>query len=100
MRFQDKVAIITGAASGIGLATAKTLGSEGARVVIADVSKDKAHLAADQAKAAGAPDAIGISCDVSSESDVVATVEAALNRFSRFDIVVNNAGVMIFKPME
>jgi NAD(P)-dependent dehydrogenase (short-subunit alcohol dehydrogenase family) len=100
MRFADKVAIITGAARGIGLATARLLGSEGARIVIADVASESAQSAAAQTMEAGAPDAIGVPCDVSSEADVVATVKAALHRFGRFDIMVNNAGVMIFKPLE
>lgn len=100
MRFQDKVAIITGAASGIGLATAMTLGREGARVVLADIVRDKAEMAAAGVKSAGAPNAIGIACDVSSEPDVVKTVDAAFHHFHRFDIMVNNAGVMIFKPLE
>src|SRR4051812_42708580 len=100
MRFHDQVAIITGAASGIGLATALKLGREGARVVLADIAQQKAETAAVEVKRAGAPDAIGLACDVSSEPDVIKTVEAAFNHFNRFDIMVNNAGVMIFKPLE
>ena len=57
MRLQDKVAIVTGGGSGIGLATAIRLGREGARVVIADRSPDEGDAAARQVKAAGAPDA-------------------------------------------
>ena len=60
MRFTDKVAIVTGAASGIGLATAKRLGSEGARVVIADLDADKSRpRRRNEVRAAGAPDAVG-----------------------------------------
>src|SRR3954471_18809490 len=74
MRFTDKVAIITGAASGIGLATAKRFAAEGARVVIADIDEQKAKAAAGEVKAAGAPLAIGIACDVSNEAAVEHTV--------------------------
>lgn len=99
MRFTDKVAIVTGAASGIGLATAKRLGSEGARVVIADLNPDKAAAAAQEVKAAGAPDAWGSACDVSKEDQVIATVQGAVQRWGRLDVVVNNAGLMFFKPI-
>ena len=99
MRFTDRVAIITGAASGIGLATAKRFGSEGARVVVADLDREKGNAAAEQVKSAGAPDAFASVCNVSVESDVTATVEETFKRFGRFDIVVNNAGLMVFKPI-
>ena len=100
MRFQNKVAIITGAASGIGLATAKQLGSEGARVVIADLNAEKAEAAAQTVKDAGAPDAWGVVCDVSKQEQVVAAVQNTIEKFGRLDVVVNNAGLMIIKPLE
>lgn len=100
MRFQDKVAIITGSASGIGLATAKQLASEGARIVIADINQQAIDKAVDEVKQAGAPDVWGTICDVSKEADVVATVEGALSRYNRLDVVVNNAGLMQFKALE
>jgi NAD(P)-dependent dehydrogenase (short-subunit alcohol dehydrogenase family) len=100
MRFDDKTAIVTGGASGIGLATALRLGREGARVVIAGHNEQKAQRAADEVRAAGAPEVIAIACDVAVEADIVRTVDTTILRFGRLDIVVNNAGVMIFKPIE
>jgi meso-butanediol dehydrogenase/(S,S)-butanediol dehydrogenase/diacetyl reductase len=100
MRFADKVAIVTGAASGIGLATAKRLGSEGARVVIADLNGDKAEAAAEEVKQVGAPGAWASACDVSKEEQVEATVQSTLEKFGRLDVIVNNAGLMVFKPLE
>lgn len=100
MRFSDQVALVTGATSGIGLATAKRFGSEGARVVIIDRHEAKARATAEQVKAAGAPDALGVACDVSREADVIAAMDATLRQFGSLTVLVNNAGVMIFKALE
>ena len=64
MRFTDRVVIVTGGASGIGLATAKRFGSEGARVGIADLHQDKAEAAAREVRESGAPDALVVACNV------------------------------------
>lgn len=98
-RFADKVVIVTGGANGIGLATAKRLGSEGARVVVADLRAEAGLAAASLVEAAGAPEAIGVACDVSVEAQVEAAVATTLARFGRLDVVVNNAGMMLFKPL-
>jgi meso-butanediol dehydrogenase/(S,S)-butanediol dehydrogenase/diacetyl reductase len=100
MRFTDKVVIVTGAASGIGLATAKRLGTEGARVVVADLDLEKCNAAAAQVKEAGAPDALGIVCDVSCQKAVEKAVGETLTRFGGLDGIVNNAGLMVFKAIE
>ncbi|HTH50905.1 MAG TPA: glucose 1-dehydrogenase [Pyrinomonadaceae bacterium] len=99
MRFTDKVAIVTGGASGIGLATAKRFATEGCTVVIADLNKEKADQAADEITRAGSGKVIGAACDVSKEDQVAAAVATATGQFNRLDIVVNNAGLMVFKPI-
>jgi NAD(P)-dependent dehydrogenase (short-subunit alcohol dehydrogenase family) len=99
-RFTDKVAIVTGGASGIGFATATRLGAEGARVVVADLHGKASEAAATKLKELGAPDPLGLTCDVSVESSVEATIATTLARFGRLDVVINNAGMMLFKPLE
>ena len=100
LRFQDKVVIITGGASGIGLATAKRFGAEGARVVLADISQENLDKAVPAVQQAGAPEVMPSVCNVAKEDNVVATVKATLDKFGRLDVVVNNAGLMRFKALE
>ena len=99
-RFADKGVIVTGAAGGIGLATAIQLGSEGASVLLADIDGARAALAVRQVLSAGAPKALGFACDVGEEAQVIACVELCEAAFGRVDVVVNNAGLMVFKPLE
>ena len=99
-RFADKAVIVTGGAGGIGLAVAERFAAEGARVVVADLKADAAGAAAETLRRAGAPDALGVACDVSSEEQVEAAAAAAVGRFGRLDAVVNNAGLMTFKPID
>lgn len=98
-RFANKTVIVTGAASGIGLATALRFGQEGARVVIADLNLEHAQAAAEQVKGAGAEDTLALACDVSSEEAVVACVQQTLEKFGTLEVVVNNAGLMTFEPI-
>ncbi|MGY4517374.1 SDR family oxidoreductase [Lysobacter sp. HA18] len=99
-RFENKVALVTGGASGIGLAICKRLASEGARVVIVDYNQANLDHAEPEVRSAGAADVLTSLCDVSVEAQVEATVKATLDRFGRFDVLVNNAGLMQFKPLE
>ncbi|KQR25656.1 SDR family NAD(P)-dependent oxidoreductase [Deinococcus sp. Leaf326] len=98
-RFEHKTVIVTGAASGIGLAAATRFAQEGARVVIADLHGDQAQKAAEEVKAAGASGALGIACDVSKAEQVQACVAQTLASFGSLDVIVNNAGLMTFKPL-
>jgi NAD(P)-dependent dehydrogenase (short-subunit alcohol dehydrogenase family) len=91
-RLQDKVALITGAASGIGRAAAVLFAREGARVAIADV-QDEVGQATSNAITGGGREALFIHADVSRSADVRAMVEATVAHFGRLDILFNNAGV-------
>jgi NAD(P)-dependent dehydrogenase (short-subunit alcohol dehydrogenase family) len=99
MRFDGKVVVVAGATSGVGLETARRVGSEGARVVIADLDIGEAGQAAGEVKTSNAPDAWASACDVSSQDQVRSTVDGTVGRFGRLDVVVDNAGSMTFKPI-
>ena len=100
MRFQDKVAIVSGGSGGIGLAAAQQLGAEGARVVLVGRHEEKLAHAADLVRQAGAPEVWASVCDVAVEAQVEATVAGTLARFGRLDVVVNDAGLMEFKALK
>ena len=88
---------MTGAASGIGRAIATRLAAEGACVVIADLDAEKARAAA--AELGGTDVAVGVAVDVSDEAAVQAAIEAAVLAFGGLDLVVNNAGLSLSKPL-
>ena len=89
-----RCAIVTGAASGMGRATALLFASQGARVVVADLGEDRVSDVVDQiAEAYGADRALGVVCDVSKPEDLAHLVSQAVQWADRLDIVVNNAGV-------
>lgn len=90
---QDKVVVITGAASGIGRATAWSAVRRGARVVIADINADGAERVAGEIAAADGS-ALAVTCDVAAESAFEDLRETALTAFGRVDVVMNNAGVL------
>ena len=93
MRLEGKVALVTGAAQGIGLACARALAGEGARVVLADVNGKAALDACDALRAAGR-EAAAVACDVSRRDDVDRAVSTAVEKFGRLDILVANAGIV------
>lgn len=96
MKLQDRVAVITGAAQGIGRACAERFLAEGARVVIGDVNE--ARLAA-TAREIGSPErVVALAADVSRKEQVDALVAKAVERFGRLDIMVNNAGICPIVP--
>jgi NAD(P)-dependent dehydrogenase (short-subunit alcohol dehydrogenase family) len=97
MKLQDRVAIITGAAQGIGQAIAQGLAREGAAVVIADLQEAKAQETAASINEAGGR-ALAVKVDVLHLPDLSAMVEQTLAHFGQVDILVNNAGILIIKP--
>ena len=92
-----RIALVTGAASGIGKAIARKLAAEGACVVIADLSLEKAQQAA--AEIGGSDVAVGVQVDVSDEAAVQAMVDATVLAFGGVDLVVNNAGLSLSKTL-
>jgi len=91
--FENKVAIVTGAASGMGLATAQAFAEAGAAVVLADFREDVVKAEAQKLLAAGYK-AIAIRCDVSDDAQVERMVSRTVSEFGRLDAAFNNAGVM------
>ena len=92
-RFENKVALVTGAASGMGLATAQAFAGAGATVVLADFREDVVKAEAKKLVSAGHK-AIGIRCDVSDDAQVAAMVDRVVAEFGKIDAAFNNAGVM------
>jgi len=99
MRIDNKVAVITGAASGIGLEIAKVLAQAGGKVVIADLKLDAANKAVDQIVSAGGQ-AMAVEMDVTNEQAVNDGIAKAVEKFGPVDILVSNAGIQIVNPIE
>ena len=99
MEFINKVAVITGAARGIGRSIALTLAKEGADVVIIDVLVDEINTVVREAQLLGR-EALGVKCDIRTKKDVEQAAKAAIKKFQKVDILVNNAGVLNISPSE
>ena len=99
MSLQNKVALITGAASGIGRECALKLASKGATIVIADLNQAAADKVAEDIKQAGGK-AMGVVMDVTDEAAVNAGTDLAAKTFGGIDILVANAGIQIVHPIE
>jgi 3-hydroxybutyrate dehydrogenase len=99
MTLEGKVALITGAASGIGKRIAEVYAQNGAAVAIADLNLDGANATAQELVGKGGK-AIGVKMDVTSEAEVDAGVAAVVKAFGKVDILISNAGIQIVKPVE
>jgi len=98
MRLKDKVAIVTGAASGIGKEIARTYAREGARVVIADLNQTAADAIA--AELGGPLKALAVAMDVANEQQVEEGVARTMEQFGKIDVLVSNAGIQIVAPLD
>lgn len=98
-RLQDKVAIVTGGAAGIGAATCELFAEEGARVVIADVDETQGAAVADHINKLGGA-AIFVRIDVAQDADAQRLTETAINHFGGVDVLVNNAAVFVLKGLD
>src|SRR5690625_3499515 len=91
-RLKDKVAIITGSASGIGKAIAELFGKEGAKVVVADFNEEGLNSTVNELESKGI-ESLGVKVDVTNEADISKMVEETVEKFGTVDILVNNAEI-------
>jgi 3-hydroxybutyrate dehydrogenase len=96
---EGKVALVTGAASGIGYEIARTFAREGAKVLLLDLNREAVEKAAEQLQSEGR-EALGAGCDVTDEGQLKASIEKSVETFGRLDILVNNAGLQFVSPIE
>lgn len=98
MRLDGKVSLITGAGSGIGRATAECFAQEGATVVAVDVNADAAQTTQETIEMTGGK-CLGLGVDVSDEEQVMGAIAATVQNFGRLDVLFNNAGISVLKPI-
>jgi NAD(P)-dependent dehydrogenase (short-subunit alcohol dehydrogenase family) len=99
MRLENKVAVVTGGANGIGEAYSKGIASEGASVVVADLDHERGKQVVDEIEKSGGK-ALFVRTDVSKKQDAQKMVKATVDRFGSIDILVNNAGILYTAPFE
>lgn len=99
MRLENKIAVVTGAASGIGREIARTFGREGAKVAVADLDREGAEAAAGEIRAAGG-EAMGVAMDVADEAEVDAGFAKLAAAWGGADVLVSNAGIQIVQPLD
>ncbi|MFD2443843.1 SDR family oxidoreductase [Bacillus sp. CGMCC 1.16607] len=93
MRLQNKIAVVTGAASGMGKAIAILYAKQGAKVVVSDINIEAANLTVEEIKSNGG-EAIAIMANVAKEADIQNLIDTTVNTYGTLDILVNNAGIM------
>jgi glucose 1-dehydrogenase len=98
MRFQDKVCIVSGGGSGIGRATCERFAAEGGRVVVVDLNEEHGNETVQAITDAGGQ-AIFAKADVSNSAEVQKAVKAAVDKWGKIDVIVNDAAMMTFKPI-
>lgn len=98
--FKNQIAIITGASSGLGLQMARTLASYGANVALLARNKDSLEKYANEIKDSYSVDAIAVNCDVKDQNQVKNAIDIVMKKFSKIDILINNAGCGIAKRAE
>ncbi|KTD57261.1 3-hydroxybutyrate dehydrogenase [Legionella shakespearei] len=99
MKLKGKVAVITGAASGIGKEIAMVYAREGAKIAIADMNLAQANLAAEEIKSLGG-DAMAVAMDVTNEAQVNQGIDAVADRFGSIDVLVSNAGIQFIESVD
>ncbi|MGC9520727.1 MAG: sorbitol-6-phosphate dehydrogenase [Anaerolineae bacterium] len=97
---QDKIAVVTGGAQGLGKAICERLAREGAHVVIADINLEGAQETASAIEAETGQRAVAVRADVTKEDEVITMIDTAVETFGRLDICVSNAGVLIAEPVD
>src|SRR5215217_1937450 len=98
MRFKDKVCVVSGGGSGIGRAACERFAREGAKVVVVDLKEEHGNETVKAITDAGG-ESIFAKADVSNSAEVQAAIKAAVDRWGRIDVIVNDAAIMTFTPV-